>query len=290
VTEEMAESLLDKAGSLGCRSVHIGGGEPFLDLEGLLGALSAARRAGVGIDYIETNSSWFKDKASAVDALRGIRAAGAGTLLVSISPFHNERIPFAKVEGVVAACREAGVSVFPWIAEFADEISKFDKERAHRLEEYAGLFGVSYVSRLAARYSLVLRGRALRTFKDAVPAEDLDTVLERSAGGCRELSDTFHFHLDLYGGYLPGLCAGLSIDYRDLGVPLPEERYPVISALASKGVSGLLEMAVGEHSFEPKERYFSKCDLCEDIRRFLALERSACSNELRPREFYEEGR
>lgn len=54
-----------KIKELGGQGVHIGGGEPFLNFEGLLAVLEMARSQGVHIDYVETNSSWFQDDASA---------------------------------------------------------------------------------------------------------------------------------------------------------------------------------------------------------------------------------
>jgi len=38
--------------------------------------------------------------------------AGVGTLLVSISPFHNAHVPYARVMGVIEACRRTGMQVF----------------------------------------------------------------------------------------------------------------------------------------------------------------------------------
>jgi len=75
--------------------VQIGGGEPLLQPEKLVAVLKAARRAGMGIDYVETGSAWFLDEDQAVDVLERLGAAGLGTLLVSISPLHSARIPFA---------------------------------------------------------------------------------------------------------------------------------------------------------------------------------------------------
>ncbi len=42
------------------------------------------------IEYVETNSSWFKDEHSAVALLRKLMEYGLRTLLISMSPFHNE--------------------------------------------------------------------------------------------------------------------------------------------------------------------------------------------------------
>ncbi|XPS82123.1 radical SAM domain protein [Desulfosarcina variabilis str. Montpellier] len=104
---DLAETIFRQIAAHGCRSVHIGGGESFLDPEGLIRVATAARDAGMGIDYIETNSAWFVDTAQAITLLKELKASGVHTLLVSISPFHNAHIPYAHVKGVIDACRQA---------------------------------------------------------------------------------------------------------------------------------------------------------------------------------------
>jgi hypothetical protein len=56
------------------------------------------------------------------------RLKGLRTLLVAISPLHNEFIPFAKVTGVIAACRDVGIDVFPWVNDFVKDLIKFDRD------------------------------------------------------------------------------------------------------------------------------------------------------------------
>ena len=114
ITADWAEKSFRAMKSLGCESVHIGGGEPMLQPNALGVVLEAASRTGMGIDYVETNSSWYRDPTSAAETLARLKALGLRTLLISISPFHNEHIPFAKVAGVMRACRHAGIRVFPW--------------------------------------------------------------------------------------------------------------------------------------------------------------------------------
>lgn len=124
---------LKKIRSLRCRSVHIGGGEPLLRPEKLITVLEVASEVGVAIEYVETNSSWYKDKESAETLLARLRAKGLNTLLVSISPFHNEQIPFSSVQGVIEAAKRAGVGIFPWIDDFIPDLSSFDPARPHSL-------------------------------------------------------------------------------------------------------------------------------------------------------------
>ena len=77
--------------------------------------VNASRKVGVGIDYVETNSAWFVDSDQADTVLKNLRAAGVGTLLILISPFHNAHIPYVRVNGVIDACRRVGMHIFPWV-------------------------------------------------------------------------------------------------------------------------------------------------------------------------------
>ncbi|MDH3837249.1 MAG: radical SAM protein, partial [Desulfobacteraceae bacterium] len=132
---ETAEKCFIRILELGCRSLHIGGGEPMLRPEKLENILKAANRVGMGIDYVETNSSWFKNAESAVNVLERLITNGLSTLLISISPFHNEFIPFSKVKGVIDAGRKVGIGLFPWINDFYKDLSAFEPKTTHTFEE-----------------------------------------------------------------------------------------------------------------------------------------------------------
>ncbi len=286
IDEAAARLNLEKIRSLGCRAVHVGGGEPFLNPGGLLKVLTIARETGVRVDYVETNSSWFKDSKEATDLLGELKDQGLTTLLVSISPFHNEHIPFQKVRGVIAACRATGLAAFPWVSDFYKEIDAFDPRLPHRLEEYQVRFGVDYLRKIPSRYWIHFGGRAAGTFAKLFETREAAAILAREHRGCRELEDVSHFHLDLFGHYIPGLCAGLAIRREDLGQPLNEAQYPLLTRLYKSGINDLWTLARGE-GFEPAGAYMSKCHLCQDIRRYLVLDRQLPFPELAPRGFYE---
>jgi hypothetical protein len=271
---------------LGCQAVHVGGGEPFLNPEGLLQVVTSAREAGVGIEYVETNSSWYRDPETAVTLLRELKDRGLTTLLISISPFHNEHIPFQQVRGVIEACRRTGLAAFPWISGFYKELDAFDPHTPHRLEEYEARFGADYFKRIPARYWIHFGGRAAQTFAAVLPTFEAAAILIRDRRGCRELQDVSHFHLDLFGHYIPGLCAGLAIHGDDLGSPLNSEKYPLLAQLHESGINGLWALA-REHGFQAEGAYLSKCHLCQDIRRYLVMDQEVNFAELAPRGFYE---
>jgi hypothetical protein len=287
ISEERAGRLGELARGGGVRSLHIGGGEPLLQPQRLFAAVRALRRAGFGIDYVETNSSWYRSHGEAVELLTELRNAGTGTLLVSISPFHNETVPLAKIRGVLKACREAGVGAFPWVDGFLPDLAAFAEERPHRIEEYEERFGEGYLRELPRRYWISMRGRALATYRPFMRAVPLRALLSGS-GACASLRDTSHFHLDLYGNYIPGLCSGLSLPAEELGNAVDSERYPFLARLLAGGPRALLRLAQREYGFSPAEHYVSLCELCQEIRRYLVLEAGVSSPDLSPTEFYRE--
>ena len=161
IEPEVAGKIFKNIRSLGCRSVHIGGGEPLLRPAELGKVLEIAAQVGVAVEYVETNSSWYRDIESAKDLLTRLRPKGVNTLLVSISPFHNEQIPFSRVQGVIEAAKQVGVGIFPWITDFISDLSQLDPAKSHSLDEYRQIYGDNYLVQILQRYWIHLGGRAL---------------------------------------------------------------------------------------------------------------------------------
>lgn len=291
IDPEMAEKGLKSVRALGCRSIHIGGGEPLLRPEKLATVLEIAATLEVSVEYVETNSSWFANLDSAAALLGRLHEQGLNTLLVSISPFHNESIPFFKVKGVIEAARRARVDVFPWVADFLSDISQLDPGKTHCLEEYIANFGRDYLLHILERYWIHMGGRALETFRPLLGRMTFQQIMRESTGNCNgELSNTAHFHVDLFGNYIPGLCSGLSIAIEDLGKPLSAETYPILTRLYRNGIRELAAMAEESVGYKPqKNLYLNKCDLCTEIRSFLVQNDYHGTRELSPVEFYTVG-
>jgi hypothetical protein len=285
ITPAQADANIRAVRRLGCRTLHIGGGEPFLDVAALLEVLRVAQANRVGIEYIETNASWFRAEDQTVDLLRQLQGLGCQTLLVSIDPFHNAFIPFRKVKGLMAACQRAGTSVFPWRMEFFDEMDHFDDQCTHDLDEYERAYGPDYLASLERRYGVNLGGRALATFSACHPQQPLARILEEGRRPCSILSNGSHFHTDLYGDFIPTKCPGLAVAIADLGMPLAPSRYPSLVRLYSGGPSALYEQAVG-FGFVARATYTLPCELCDHVRTFLAARAPTSFPDLRPAGFY----
>lgn len=282
-----AMACFEKIGSMGCHSVHIGGGEPMMRQKELGIILDQADQAGIHIDYVETNSAWFKDEKTACKILESLKNKGLSTLLISISPFHIEYIPFDKVKGVMSACRKTGIQIFPWMETFISDLLNFDTETAHPLETVIDTMGDAYLKEIRNRYWVHPGGRALDTFRTVYPSRSLDSILNENPSSCStELLDASHFHMDLYLNYIPGLCAGLALKTKDLGQPVDEDKYPLIALLMDQGINGLFVTAM-VHGFKPSGKtYINKSDLCTDIRQYFAAH-DLFTSELSPGEFYQ---
>jgi len=239
MTSSMADEIFSILRSLGCHSVHIGGGEPLLQPDKIYPVLESAGRNKIDIDYIETNASWFKDEASAKSVLRRLMQYGVRMLLISIDPYHNEYIPFSKVKGLIEVCSKVNMGVFPWLMDFWADLDALDDRKPHSLQEYAKAFGQDYLLRLPERYGLNLKGRALKTYKPMMRMEPFNKILKESVP-CRLLSGIHHFHVDLYGNFIPQSCPGLSVKLREVSYGADPDKYPVLHSLESIGIGGLV--------------------------------------------------
>jgi len=286
IKKQTAIDNFKKIKKLNCNSVHIGGGEPFLNFEELTNTVLAANEENIHIQYIETNSSWFKNHDNAIQKLNELKNIGINTLLISMSPFHNEHIPFFKVKGVIKACNQTGISVMPWIEDFYNDINSFDDQVTHSLDEYSDKFGGNYIQNIPLRYWIHYGGRVIHYYKHILPLKDIDEIIF-SSSRCSELNDTSHFHVDLFNNYIPGLCSGLAIHITDLGSSLSEKKYPIINTLYNRGINGFFQYALKHFNYKPAEdKFLNKCHLCFDIRKYLVQEKKIQSVELAPKEYY----
>lgn len=288
ISQDMAAACFAKALSLGAATMHVGGGEPLADPLGLAGVLAAAAETGMAIEYVETSGAWFDDEDEAVELLAELRSMGLTSLLVSISPMHNGFIPLRKTLGVLAAARRAGVAVFPWQEHFLRDLQAFDPETTHPFAEYLHRFGPDYPAEILRRTWMHLGGRAFDLFAPVLGRQSAAAILAKASPNClAELTDTSHFHMDLSGDYVPGLCSGLACRVDDLGRTLDSERYPILTTLAESGIVGFYEYAAALEEYLPRpDGYVNKCELCQDIRRHLSERGWFESTELSPPEFY----
>ena len=283
ISRERAEQialLLERAGTI---SVHIGGGEPFMDFDGLCGLITALNRHGIGIDYIETNGYWARDISFAERRLEVLKRLGVYTIMVSVDPYHIEYVPLEMPLKLIELLRAKGFDYFIWQQKFLKPLLSLDISKNHSKEELMSVLGEDYILNTAREYGLGINGRALSFARDLYPIKSAEEVSTDES--CPSLTRPHHCHIDLYGNAIPSRCTGIQAKAEDyLTGNITEGEYPVLSRLIHGGVKELLEFA-REKGFIPDEKgYATKCELCFAIRAFL--EKNSPSADLGPSDFY----
>jgi len=262
VNEEAAEKICHVLRKGGCRSVHIGGGEPFLNFDGLLVMIRALNRAGIRLEYIETNAFWAADFSKSREYLEKLLSEGADTLCISIDPFHAEFVPYGAPLTLAKLCDKAGMGYFLWKQEFLSKLSHFDPQKTHVLSPDS-------IYPTAMRYGIGFGGRAVNIELQSGALHPAQTFVANNVP-CKNLLSTGHFHVDMDCYFIPPGCTGIRIPLEEVIADISKGKYPVFDALYYSGISGLFELAL-QHGFSPDERgYPSKCNLCFFMRKFLS--------------------
>jgi hypothetical protein len=256
----------------GCQSVHIGGGEPFLDFEGLLMMIRQLNKYGIKLEYIETNAYWAEKPENYKEIhekLKCLLDEGVNALCISIDPYHAEYIPYSAPLSLAKHCEKTGMDYFLWRGESLSILSRFDPQKTHSRQDIEKLLSRDYIGKTARQFGVTFGGRAVnieREFGVHLPAEKFSG----QTSPCRNLLSTNHFHVDKDAFFIPPGCTGLRIPLSEAAFGIPEGKYPVFEALYNRGVAGLLELAL-QHGFLPDNTgYPSKCNLCFHLRHFLS--------------------
>jgi hypothetical protein len=264
---------------------HIGGGEPFLDVDLLERTIAGLAERGLALEYVETNAGWVDSTDHAARVLERLARVGLECVLVSVSPFHAEHVPFSRTRQLISAAGRALKSgAFVWLPHMIPDLSGLPDGERLAFEREIDQRGDAYALSIGDRYGLIPGGRAgryLARHGRRIPWRDV-----ADDAGCRDrLLNTTHFHVDGDGLYVPGLCAGLALPLEELPGPIDLDRYPVLATLLeTDGLTALVERAI-ELGFDPLDGYAGACDLCTHVRSFLfERERSA---ELGPAGFYD---
>ena len=290
IDETVAARLCEKLRSMGCHSLHIGGGEPFLNIKGLIRLIKTIQANGLEIDYIETNAAWITDDDDRNrQILRDVTDVGGDCIMVSADPFHIEFIPFWKPKKLIELLKETDTPHFIWQERYLTLLGKLDPKKTYDSKALCEAVGYDVILKCAGEYGMGFNGRALNLLRKYGKKMPLPNVTEP----CAELKRTSHFHVDFLGRYIPPGCTGLGILAEDLDKELDPAKYPVISRLLSGGVKCLLEYAK-QRGYQPSptgsmpDGYVSKCELCFDIRRFLIASDRQAHPDLTPESFYKQ--
>ncbi len=262
--------------------LHITGGEPFLNFDLLLKVTGIAHRYKIPSTFVETNCFWCRDDGSTRERLERLKDAGLRGILISVNPFILEKVPFERTERAIRMSEEVfGENVMVYQEFFYYQFKKLKIEDTLPFEEYlrkAGLGSLSYIELLPMGRAPYKLSRLYRKY----PAERFFSESCR-----RELTRSWHAHVDNYGNYMTGYCGGVSLgDARNIEshreVNLDEK--PILDALVTS-LEKLYWFGKGFGYRELSEGYVSKCHLCVDMRRHIAQQTDEFK-ELSPAEFY----
>jgi len=268
------------------QSIHLAGGEPGLRFDLLEDVIRTAVRMGIPLSYVETNASWCTDRDTTRGKMERLVGAGLPAILVSVSMFHNEFVPFERTKICVEAAEEIfGPNVIIYLPHMYDLLSRMPDDTTHTLEEFCRYLGIDPESEeVPGLYYVIPGGRAPEALRNCYTPHPAPSFRNQA---CRsELLSTSHFHIDPYGNLFTGLCAGIVAGTVDnLHPAISEDRFPVFATLSKHGPLGLMKIAAEQRRFvERPDGYVSKCDLCFQVRRHLHA--TGEFPELRPGPFY----
>lgn len=269
--------------------IHLAGGEPTLNPGLLVMAIRKALDKKLRLSYVETNGHFAHSMDSARSMLRPLKQAGLNSLLVSVSPYHNEAVPLRHTLNCLHAAVEifGEDSVFPWLGHFIPMLAKMDPEIPHTLEDFFAANAMDPKDGSLLRlFPLSPGGRVpygLRDLFTLQPADDF------RGGHCLEiLTATDHFHIDPEGSLFTGHCPGIASGrLADLHGEKNLDDHPVFITNALGGPHALMETARRIYDFVPDVAgYVSPCHLCLEVRAFLHGRDADRWAELAPASYY----
>ncbi len=271
------ESLLDwwaqliAASPHGCR-VHLTGGEPFGNFPLLLELCQRAQRRRLGpLEKIETNAFWAEHEARTADWIGRLDRAGMQRLSISADPYHQQFVPIdrprraARIAAELLGPRRVQVRWADWLADGRNTEGLSPRE----LVDLAGRFESFGRDRH--------NGRGAEQLAGAVPLKPISALVDRPCSAV--LLRGKHVHISPEGLVMPGTCAGILLGRIEPGrsvgqiwrqLDTDHEDRPIVSALARRGPAGLLDRA-RRSGFAPADGYASRCHLCWQLRKHLAV-------------------
>jgi hypothetical protein len=254
----------------GTMRIHLAGGEPFGDWPRLLSLVRSARDAGLSpLEKVETNAFWATRDSIVRARLEQLDALGMRTLVVSTDIYHQEFVPFERVQRCVEVARRvlgaARVRVRWWdFYKQPRDTCRLDPPGKQR----------AYADALA-RHPERLTGRAADRLATLLPRHPAAYL--RGQDCVREALQSRHVHIDPYGNVFPGVCNGIVLgnglvqEPHDLWEHLSARwpQHPVVAAVVAGGSYELMQRAARFGYEELPGGYASKCHLCHHVRQFL---------------------
>jgi len=98
-----------------------------------------------------------------------------------------------------------------------------------------------YIPETARIYGIHYGGKAIGIEAEYSSCKPVSAITDSRP--CSSLLSGGHYHVDMYGRYIPPGCTGIVIPLEEAAGGIPEGKYPVYEVLLSGGVKGLLSSA-----------------------------------------------
>lgn len=272
--------------------LHLAGGEPFLNFDLTLRAVELCIEYGVPLQYVETNAVWCINDEVTAYQLNLLRESGLPAILISVSPFHNEYIPFERTDRAINIAREiyGPFNVLIYTSYFYEQLQDSNPTTKIPLNRYLNTVGYEKAAQsFVEHYSLIPCGRTATKLNFLFQKHPVGAFFNTNCKA--EFTNPEHIHIDPDGNYIVSFCAGISLgDARNLSelyANIHLEERPILEILATSGVEGLLRLAIDQFDFQPAaDGYIAKCHLCQEIRAHI-VQMTDQFEELKPVEFYQ---
>jgi len=263
--------------------LHFTGGEPFLNFDLLAKAIRIAQQLRIPSTFVETNCYWCENDDVTESKLTQLKDAGLNGILVSVNPFILEHVPLERTERAIRIGKRIfRQNAMVYQSFFYHQFRELDIDSTLSFEYYIKKAGIG-----SLRYAeLIPMGRLPYKLGHLFSKQSADSFFDQSCQA--RLTSPYHIHIDNYGNYIGGFCAGISLgDAHDLdaiygGIDLDSR--PILRALA-KRMEELYKLGKKFEYQDLPEGYVSACHLCMDIRKHL-VQQTDEFEELRPRQIY----
>lgn len=219
----------------------IEGGEPFLYPKIALEAVKYATEKGYWIGIL-SNGFWAKTLEKGISVLKPFKDAGLGEIGISTDSFHQAKVPLLSAVNAVMAAEKLDIPV----SIMATSNSKKEITQLQRC--------VAEMGAKSKVWGSSIRGRG----RGALICEGKPAKWQKLTKCAENLADPGRVHIGPEGAV--HVCQNLVLGRDD----------QVIEQLIKGGPAALTKWAIEKHGFQPKDTYRQDCQLCNDVRCFLA--------------------
>jgi uncharacterized Fe-S cluster-containing radical SAM superfamily protein len=263
-------------------SLHLTGGEPFINFPLLIESVKLCKNYGIHF-FVETNCYWAKNEEIAEEKLKQLKENGLNSIMLSYSIFYLEKVPVENFE--IAMKKSFEIFGMENVTFYTMSAYKMIKESGikgnMKFDDSLKIIGEEKFLKFLRNY-IVPKGKCLYTLENWFVKFRAEKF--KGANCIAEFLNPYHIHIDLYGNYITSFCSGITpgnfYDVLDEGININDK---ILNFLMTD-IYDLLLWAES-YGYKRKEGYINKCHLCLDIRKFL-IKNGFNFESLKPEEFY----